>query len=300
MDTREKEHTEICCIGHITHDKIVTPRSTVHLPGGTAYYFGHAMAGIGAKDFRLVTSLAAADLAAVDELRDAGVTVDVIPSSMTVCFENIYGTDTNHRTQRVTAKADPFTVDKLADVKGDIFHLGTLLADDFSTEVLRELSRRGRVGVDAQGYLREVVENDVRAVDWLDKEEAFRYIDILKANEHEMEVLTGSTDPSEAAARLAAMGIDEVVITLGSEGSMILSEGKEHHISAFPPRDVVDATGCGDTYMAGYLYCRSIGKGIEESGHYAAAMCTLKLEGNGPFRGCGKDVEEVLEGRKQL
>ncbi|MDE6444527.1 MAG: ribokinase [Muribaculaceae bacterium] len=300
MDTREKEHTEICCIGHITHDKIVTPRSTVHLPGGTAYYFGHAMAGIGAKDFRLVTSLAAADLAAVDELRDAGVTVDVIPSSMTVCFENIYGTDTNHRTQRVTAKADPFTVDKLADVKGDIFHLGTLLADDFSTEVLRELSRRGRVSVDAQGYLREVVGNDVRAVDWLDKEEAFRYIDILKANEHEMEVLTGSTDPSEAAARLAAMGIDEVVITLGSEGSMILSEGKEHHISAFPPRDVVDATGCGDTYMAGYLYCRSIGKGIEESGHYAAAMCTLKLEGNGPFRGCGKDVEEVLEGRKQL
>lgn len=300
MDTREEEHTEICCIGHITHDKIVTPRSTVHLPGGTAYYFGHAMAGIGAKDFRLVTSLAAADLAAVDELRDAGVTVDVIPSSMTVCFENIYGTDTNHRTQRVTAKADPFTVDKLADVKGDIFHLGTLLADDFSTEVLRELSRRGRVSVDAQGYLREVVGNDVRAVDWLDKEEAFRYIDILKANEHEMEVLTGSTDPSEAAARLAAMGIDEVVITLGSEGSMILSEGKEHHISAFPPRDVVDATGCGDTYMAGYLYCRSIGKEIEESGHYAAAMCTLKLEVNGPFRGCGKDVEEVLEGRKQL
>lgn len=298
MDKTDIRPTDICCIGHITHDKIVTPRQTVHLPGGTAYYFGHAMAGLGAEDFSLITSLAPSDMGAVEELREAGVNVEVIPSVRTVCFENIYGDDSNHRTQRVTAKADPFTVEKLMPARGRIFHLGTLLADDFPTEVLRELSRRGIVSVDAQGYLREVVGEDVRAIDWHEKEEAFKYIDILKVNEHEMEVLTGSCDPSVAARRLASMGIREVVITLGSEGSMIFSDGVEHHIPAFPPKEVVDATGCGDTYMAGYLYCRSKGKGIDESGHFAAAMCTLKLESSGPFRGCRKDIERVIGGHK--
>lgn len=32
---------DICCIGHITLDKIVTPRKTTYMPGGTSYYFSH-------------------------------------------------------------------------------------------------------------------------------------------------------------------------------------------------------------------------------------------------------------------
>lgn len=30
---------DICCIGHITLDKIVTPKQTTYMPGGTSYYF---------------------------------------------------------------------------------------------------------------------------------------------------------------------------------------------------------------------------------------------------------------------
>ena len=37
------------------------------------------------------------------------------------------------------------------------------------------------------------------------------------------------------------------------------------------------ATGCGDTYMAGYLYQRLKGAGIQDAGEFAAAMATLKL-----------------------
>lgn len=47
------------------------------------------------------------------------------------------------------------------------------------------------LSVDAQGYLREVRGENVFAVDWPEKEEALKYIHILKANEHETEVLTG-------------------------------------------------------------------------------------------------------------
>ena len=33
---------DICCIGHITKDKIVTPRQTVYMAGGTSFYFAYA------------------------------------------------------------------------------------------------------------------------------------------------------------------------------------------------------------------------------------------------------------------
>lgn len=290
----EKQKPAICCIGHITLDKIITPRHTAYMPGGTAFYFGHAMARLGDPSFRLVTAMAVSEKKAAADLRNAGVDVTVLPSHNSVYFENTYGENSNNRTQRVLAKADPFTVEALKDAEASIFHLGTLLADDFPVEAIEELAKRGRVSVDAQGYLREVRGDKVYAVDWADKERALRHISILKANEHEMESLTGLTDPRQAALRLAEMGVEEVVLTLGDQGSLIYAGGKFYEIPAYPPADVVDATGCGDTYMAGYLYNRAKGVGVYESGCFAAAMCTLKLQASGPFSGTKADVEAII------
>lgn len=290
----QKFKGDICCIGHITLDKIITPRITAYMPGGTAFYFGHAMSHIGAKDFILVTALAASEKKAVEDLRNEGVNVKMLPSRNSVYFENSYGENSNDRTQRVLAKADPFTVDGLQDVEASIFHLGTLLADDFSLDVLKYLSKKGKVSIDAQGYLREVRGESVFAVDWTEKEEALKYVDILKANEKEMEVLTSTSDPREAAIKLADMGVKEVVLTLGDMGSLIYSQGEFHQIPAYAPKDVVDATGCGDTYMAGYLYKRAQGASIYESGCFAAAMCTIKLGASGPFSASVADVEKLI------
>lgn len=57
----------------------------------------------------------------------------------------------------------------------------------------------------------------------------------------------------------------------------------------------MDATGCGDTYMAGYLYMRNKGASYKEAGCFAAAMCTIKLEASGPFGGTEKDVWDIIE-----
>lgn len=287
---------DICCIGHITLDKIVTPRQTVHMPGGTAFYFAHAMGNLGAESFRLVTSLAESEMGAVEDIRKKGIDVEVIPSPSSVYFENIYGENQNERKQRVLAKAAPFTPEKLSGVEARIFHLGTLLADDFPLEVLKHLSEKGILSVDAQGYLREVRGEKVYPVDWNDKIEALKYIDILKANEKEMEVLTGCTDPREAALKLASWGVKEVLLTLGDMGSLIYAEGKFHEIPAYPPQDVVDATGCGDTYMTGYLYMRSKNASYTEAGRFAAAMCTIKLSASGPFSASKDDVMEIVNG----
>lgn len=290
---------KICCIGHITHDKIITPDTEVDMPGGTSYYFAHAMYHLnGGKDFHLVTSLAPTDMQAVTDLRQLGVEVSVVPSRHTVYFENKYGENQNNRTQRVLAKADPFTVESLQEVKASIYHLGSLLADDFSLEVIKSLAGRGVVSVDSQGYLREVRGEKVYAVDWTEKREALRQIDVLKVNEYEMEVLTGHADAHDAALQLAEWGVKEVCVTLGDYGSVILEDNHFYDVCAYPPLRVVDATGCGDTYSTGYLYMRSRGADPSEAGHFAAAMSTLKLEANGPFARTEDDVWHLIkEGR---
>lgn len=275
---------DICCIGHITRDRIVTPAQTVYMAGGTSFYFAYALNQLPKNvSFQLVTKLATEDLQAVDDMQHAGIDVKVHPSRQTVFFENKYGDNPDERTQRVLAKADPFTTDELQAVDARIFHLGTLLADDFSVETVKALARRGHISIDAQGYLREVRGEEVHAIDWQDKREILACTDFLKVNEHEMEVITGLTDPHAAAQQLADWGVSEVIVTLGSAGSLVLAEGRFYEIPAYPPTAVVDATGCGDTYAAGYLYCRAQGMDYPDAGRFAAAMCTLKLQHTGPF-----------------
>lgn len=283
---------DICCIGHITLDKIVTPKQTTYMPGGTSYYFSHGINHLNnKKNYKLVTALAPSEIKAVEELRKKGIEVKVLPSRHTVYFENIYGENQNNRKQRVLAKADPFTVNDLKDENARFYHLGSLLSDDFSLDVIKYLSQKGTLSVDAQGYLREVRGEQVYPVDWKDKKEALKHIDILKVNEHEAEVLTGSKDYEEASTLLAQWGVKEVLLTLGSEGSLILAEGKFYKIPAYPPTEIVDATGCGDTYMLGYLYMRNQNASYAEAGCFAAAMSTIKLAKSGPF--CGTEEEAL-------
>lgn len=290
---------DICCIGHITRDKIVTPESTCDMAGGTSFYMASGIRHLPGKvSFQLVTKVGEDSVPVVEKLREEGIDVVSYPSAHTVFFENRYGLNSNNRTQRVLAKADPFTLEEVWPLEASVFHLGSLMADDFPPEVVRYLSTKGQVSIDVQGYLRQVVGQDVRAVDWKDKEEILSCTDILKLNEHEMEVITSYSNPRTVAMKLAEYGVKEIIITLGSYGSLIYAEGRFYEIPSYKPRQLVDATGCGDTYSTGYLWMRQQGAGYEEAGRFAAAMCTLKLEHNGPFEGTLADIHHVLR-RKQ-
>lgn len=290
---------DICCIGHITKDKIVTPRSTVYMAGGTSFYFAHALNMLPRKlRFALVTAMNPAETEVVEKMRKAGIDVTVFPSRNTVFFENIYGDNPDDRRQRVPAKADPFTVARLSRLEARVYHLGSLLNDDFPPDVVACLAAKGRVSIDVQGYLREVRDGNVYPVDWQQKHEVLRHTYYLKLNETEMETITGLTDPRKAARLIHGWGVTEVIITLGGNGSLVFADGGFHEIPAYRPREMVDATGCGDTYSAGYLYRRLQGMSPAESGRFAAAMCTLKLEHNGSFDRTAEEVERVMQARQ--
>ena len=64
---------DLCCIGYITQDKVVTKASTVYMPGGTAFYFAKAMRQLNAKSFLLVTAVSQRNMDVVDSLRGEGI-----------------------------------------------------------------------------------------------------------------------------------------------------------------------------------------------------------------------------------
>ena len=287
---------DICCIGHITKDKIVTPNRTVYMAGGTSFYFAYAINQL-PKDvsFSLVTAMDPTETEPVEKMRQAGIDVTQNASRNTVFFENIYGENQNERKQRVLAKADPFTIQQLEHIDAKVYHLGSLLSDDFSPEVVKFLSKKGHVSIDVQGYLREVKDEKVYAIDWKEKKEVLKHTYYLKVNEIEMETITGVKDAHEAAKLIHSWGVTEVIITLGSEGSLIYVDDTFYEVPAYAPHEVVDATGCGDTYSAGYLYKRLQGATPTEAGKFAAAMCTIKLEHNGPFNRNIEDVNAIIK-----
>jgi sugar/nucleoside kinase (ribokinase family) len=285
---------DICCVGHITSDKVVTTKSVMHMPGGTAWYFSFAVCKLDLQ-YLLVTALAPAEMNYVTDLRTKGIEVNVQDSKHTVYFENIYSEDQDFRTQNVLEQADPFKKEALVAVDAQIFHLGPLLSKDISVELIKTLATKGSVSLDVQGYLREIKGNKVFPTDWPEKQEALQYVDFLKTDEAELRALTGCENIREAAKMVSDWGVKEVVITNGSQGSMIYSEGVYHIIPAYRPSVIVDATGCGDTYMAGYLYQRIKGANLEKAGRFAAALASLKMESAGPFNGTLEDVLELLK-----
>ena len=271
------------------------------MAGGTSFYMAHGMHHLSQDfPFQLVTKIGQESQEEVDHLRQMNIDVLSYSSPHSVFFENHYGLNSNQRTQRVLAKAAPFTIEEMEPLAAEVFHLGSLLADDFSPEIVKFLAQKGRISIDVQGYLREVRGEKVYAVDWKDMDAVLPYVDIVKLNEHEMYAIMHTNDPKIVAEKLASYGVREVIITLGSYGSLIYADKTCYEIPAYTPRKIVDATGCGDTYSTGYLYMRSQGATFQEAGRFASAMCTLKLEHNGPFEGSLKDIETLIKNTDRL
>jgi len=266
----------------------------MYMPGGTAYYFSCALSKFPVK-YLLATALAPAEMRYVEMLREKGVEVMVQPSAKTVFFENIYGENQDERTQNVLAVADTFNTRQFDKTEAQIFHLGPLLANDISIDLIKILAAKGRVSLDVQGYLRRVEDQKVFATEWPGKKDALQYINILKADVAELKALTGLENVKDGVIELANWGVKEIVITNGSQGSIIWHAGAFYDIPAFSPEIVVDATGCGDTYMAGYLYQRIKGAEIQQAGEFAAAMAGLKTANAGAFTGTVEEVAAFME-----
>jgi len=88
-------------------------------------------------------------------------------------------------------------------------------------------------------------------------------IDILFANEHELAALTGIEDFHEGITHLGGK-VPTVVVTRSEKGAYAISGGEHAEVPAEPVDQVVDTTGAGDLFAAGFLFGHVRGKGLAE------------------------------------
>jgi len=106
-------------------------------------------------------------------------------------------------------------------------------------------------------------------------------VDILVPNESELGLLTGMsindiTSAESAAKALLAKGVQAVIVTLGSNGALLVTSEKTAHIPAFKV-DVIDTTAAGDAFIGGLAAALLKGKSLEEAVRYGNASGALAV-----------------------
>jgi ribokinase len=102
---------------------------------------------------------------------------------------------------------------------------------------------------------------------------------VLLPNMGELEALTAETDYRAGAEFMLRKGVKIVAVKLGSKGCFV-TDGKESHlIEAFKVK-VVDTTGAGDAFCAGFLYGLVTGKKLYDCGrlgNFVASRCIMSM-----------------------
>ena len=89
-------------------------------------------------------------------------------------------------------------------------------------------------------------------------------VDILFGNEHEMRHLTGCTSIDGCFSMLAGK-IATLIITRGADGAVAFEGGRRAEVTAAPVGQVIDTTGAGDLFAAGFLAAHLRERALEDS-----------------------------------
>lgn len=128
-------------------------------------------------------------------------------------------------------------------------------------------------------------------------EQLIRRVDIVMLNNKELAALVG-VDPEsyrEGARVVKDLGPEIVVVKLGARGVYILSNDVDEEVLAVKADGVVDTTGAGDAFAAGFIAGLSRGYSIKKAALYANAVAALKISRLGSHEApTHKEVVEYL------
>ncbi len=224
----------------------------------------------------------------VREISVHGIEYRIIPSKESGGFSLIYYDNYGNRSLDLLGRAaniEPIDPGWFDDAKAVL--IGPILGE-ISFEAIRQIRREfdGLLFCDPQGLLRgadadgRIYHERVEGI-----EEAIGMFDIVKPNELEGQILTGidcRDNPYRAAEIIHGWGPKVVIVTLAELGSVIYDGNSFIDIPPYTI-DLLDSTGAGDTYMAGFTfeYLKTNGD-LYRSGCYASCTSSVMIENTGP------------------
>ena len=132
--------------------------------------------------------------------------------------------------------------------------------------------------------------------------EIFRKVDYLTPNESEALGLIGEKsmtefeDVEKLADRLIALGVPNVVLTLGEKGAFVKGPSVCRHIPAFQCGRVVETTGAGDAFAGGLAVALAEKKSLEAATVYGCAVAEISVTrpGTAPSMPTREEVDELI------
>lgn len=115
-------------------------------------------------------------------------------------------------------------------------------------------------------------------------EPALPYIDYFMPSVEEARAMSGHDNVAEAAAFFMDKGVETCLFTMGGEGSYVATRQRAVQVPAFDV-NVVDTTGCGDAYCAGFIAALHRGWDLERAARFATASSALVATGLGSDAG---------------
>lgn len=259
-----REPVAVC--GNIAIDVIDGHAPTV---GGGPYHCGVGLRLL-ERPSRIVAKCAPADRPLlVPPLAALGVPLTVVDAERTASFGLNYQGE--ERRTEMLAVGDPWRPEDVAGVDEKWVHVAPLAQTDFPAETLEALAAGRRVSYDGQGLVRAAEIGPVRLDGDYDPH-VLRHISFLKLAEEEADAILSEVTPDA----VFALGIAEVVITLGSRGSVVYADGAATPVPCHPILGV-DLTGCGDVFGVGYLAARTDGLAPAAAARRATALVAMLL-----------------------
>ena len=114
--------------------------------------------------------------------------------------------------------------------------------------------------------------------------DALPHTDYLLPNDEQVLGFTGATDLAEGARALVAAGAGCVAVTQGAKGALVVTADDVIEVPAYPI-EVVDTTGCGDAFSAGFLRGLSLGRAPADAARLGCATAAQVAQGLGTDAG---------------
>ncbi|MBN1645505.1 hypothetical protein JW868_00530 [Candidatus Woesearchaeota archaeon] len=279
-------------IGPVLKDTIEISGEKYEQTGGPAYYTGRALKALG-NEIILLTTYAKDDKEKIlPSISEIDMIIPVYKKG--TIHHHIKYADNNpdHRTFTVEYFENTIISKDIPKGKYDWIFLAPMYNMDISEEVFTKLSGKNVV-CHGQGIFLYAVDGK-GVMNYPEKaRELLRNLKVYSADENELMFLA-EKDNYKDAGHLLSKICPTILCTRASKGSSIFTGGKEIKIPAHPTKQVIDPTGAGDTYIAGFIQGLDLFNDIEKAGNFAAMCSTLSIQEKGPLKHSTQDVLSEL------